>query len=169
MNVFVQFTTIGTDAGPFNLYSNVDGFNTAFETGVTSAQLLAGFPSPNAPNGTTIVRAKSFGVCTNQVDILITGMTTTTTTSISTTAAPSMVFPARSCCNGITNGFIPYNPMYVVGNVLAVTQFGIFDGFEITGPAVPGVPDIVLYDGFIYAHCPEFLAFWAGTACDPFP
>jgi len=165
MNVFIQFTTIGTDAGPFNLYSNVDGYVATFENGITRAQLLAGFPSANAPAGTTSVMVKSFGACSTQVVILLPGVTTTTTT----TTASVMVFPALSCCNGVNNGFIAYNPAYVTGNVLIVTQFGFFDGFAITGPAVPGVPTLTLYDGFVYQHCAEFLTFWAGTACNPFP
>jgi len=71
MNVLITFTTIGVDAGPFNLYSNVDGFTTAFESGVTRAQLLAGFPSVNVPTGTTIIKAQSVGVCNNGYDIVV--------------------------------------------------------------------------------------------------
>ncbi len=86
MTVYITFATIGTDAGPFNLYSDVDGFASAFELGVTRAQLLAGFPSSNCPDGTTTIRVKSFGGCINYYDI--TGLPPTTTTTSSTTAAP---------------------------------------------------------------------------------
>lgn len=96
MTVFITFTTIGADAGPFNLYSDVDGYSSAFEVGVTSVQLLTGFPSASVPSGTTIIRAKSFGVCTNFVDLpLIPAPPTTTTTTLppvtttSTTAVPT--------------------------------------------------------------------------------
>lgn len=88
MTVFITFTSIGADAGPFNLYSNVDGYTSPFATGVTKAQLLAGYPSSAVPNGTTIIRAMSSGVCTNFVDLTIVPIPTTTTTS-STTIAPT--------------------------------------------------------------------------------
>jgi hypothetical protein len=82
MTVFIIFTTVGADAGPFNLYSNVGGYAIAFEVGITKAQLLAGFPSSNVPLGTNIIRAQSFGVCTNYVDLpLLPAPTSTTTTS----------------------------------------------------------------------------------------
>lgn len=71
MTVYITFTTIGTDAGPFNLYSDVDGYSSAFEVGVTRTQLLTGFSSSSVLPGTTIIRAKSFGVCTNFVDLTI--------------------------------------------------------------------------------------------------
>lgn len=87
MTVIITFTSIGTDAGPFNLYSNVDGYSSAFELGITRTQLLTGFPSYSVPLGTTIIRAKSFGVCTNFVDLSVVLAPTTTTTS--TTIAPT--------------------------------------------------------------------------------
>ncbi len=71
MTVLITFTTIGADAGPFSLYSNANGFCCAFETGVTSAQLLAGFPSDNVPEGTTLIRAVSIGVCTSTFDMVV--------------------------------------------------------------------------------------------------
>ena len=72
MTVYIIFTTVGTDAGPFNLYSNVDGFSGAFVANLTRTQLLAGFPSSVVPDGTTTIRVRSFGVCTNFVDIPVT-------------------------------------------------------------------------------------------------
>lgn len=69
MTLFIIFSSIGTDAGPFNLYSDVDSYISPFAVGVTKEQLLAGYPSNVVPNGTIIVRAKSSGVCTNYVDM----------------------------------------------------------------------------------------------------
>lgn len=86
MTVIITFSTVGTDAGPFNLYSNLDGYSSAFALGVTKAQLLAGYPSFAVPNGTTVIRAKSFGACTNFVDLPIIPAPTTTTTSSSSTS-----------------------------------------------------------------------------------
>jgi len=79
MYVFITLTSAGADAGPFNLYSNVGGFASAFATGVSKAALLAGY-SVIAPAGTTTVRIMSNGVCTNFIDVTVSVTTTTTTT-----------------------------------------------------------------------------------------
>ncbi len=81
MTVYITFAFLGTDTGPFNLYSNVDGYASAFAFGLTQAQLLSGFASASVPNGTTIIRAQSFGVCTTFADLPVTPPTTTTTTT----------------------------------------------------------------------------------------
>ena len=81
MTVLITLTIAGTDTGPFNLYSNVDGYVSAFETGVSKAALLAGYSSALVPNGTTIIRIKSTGICVNYIDIPLTITTTTTTTA----------------------------------------------------------------------------------------
>ena len=80
MFVFITLTSAGADSGPFNLYSNVDGFVSAFAIGVSKAALLAGY-SVIAPAGTTIVRIISTGVCTNFIDVAVSATTTTTTTA----------------------------------------------------------------------------------------
>jgi len=72
---------IGGDAGPFNLYSNIDGFITPFETNISAAALEAGYTSSLVPNGTTVIRIKSNGVCTNYIDVTINLITTTTTST----------------------------------------------------------------------------------------
>lgn len=81
MTVLITLTVAGADSGPFNLYSNLDGFVSAFETGVSKASLLAGYASALVPDYTTTVRVKSDGACVNYVDILL-GATTTTSTTI---------------------------------------------------------------------------------------
>jgi hypothetical protein len=86
MTVLITLTTAGTDSGPFDLYSNLDGYVSAFETGVSKSALLAGYSSALVPDYTTIIRVKSDGVCLNYVDIILTSATTTTT---STTVAPT--------------------------------------------------------------------------------
>jgi len=84
MIVVITLTTAGSDTGPFNLYSDVDGYTSAFETGVSKAALLAGYTSTLVPNGTTVIRVMSDNppVCTNYIDISIVECTTTTTTMI---------------------------------------------------------------------------------------
>lgn len=89
MTVLITLTVAGADSGPFNLYSNLDGFTAAFETGVSKASLLAGYSSALVPDYTTIIRVKSDGVCVNYVDILLESTTTTTTTVIGPTTTTS--------------------------------------------------------------------------------
>ena len=89
MTVLITLTTAGADSGPFNLYSNLDGFVSAFETGVSKASLLAGYSSALVPDYTTTIRVKSDGVCVNYVDILLESTTTTTTTGIGPTTTTS--------------------------------------------------------------------------------
>lgn len=81
MTALITIATIGADAGPFDLYSDVDGYSVAFETGITRSQLLAGYTSTVVTAGTTIIRTQSTGVCVNFLDITVVPTTTTTTTT----------------------------------------------------------------------------------------
>lgn len=81
MTVYITLTTAGTDSGPFDLYSNLDGFTSAFESGVSKAALEAGYATALVPDFTTSIRVKSNNtLCTNYVDIFLENTTTTTTT-----------------------------------------------------------------------------------------
>ena len=80
MFIYITLTLAGADSGPFNLYSNVDGFVSAFATNVPKATLLAGY-AVTAPAGTTTVRILSTGVCTNFINVTVSVTTTTTTTT----------------------------------------------------------------------------------------
>ena len=119
MTVLITLTTAGSDSGPFNLYSNLDGYTSAFETGVSKNSLLAGYPSSLVPDYTNIIRVKSSGTCVNYIDIALTTTTTTSTSSTTTTTttlAPSAYMYFRNfleasgtgdsstaCAGGITN------------------------------------------------------------------
>lgn len=86
--VLITLTTAGTDTGPFDLYSNVDGFTTPFENNVSKASLQAGYTSVVVPDGATTIRVQSDNVtCDNFIDLTI--VTTTTTTSSTTTTTSS--------------------------------------------------------------------------------
>jgi len=69
MTTVLTLTTAGTDSGPFDLYSNLDGFVTPFEIGVSKASLVAGYTTTLVPNYTTMVRVKSTGICLTSTDI----------------------------------------------------------------------------------------------------
>lgn len=83
--VLITLTVAGADTGPFDLFSDVDGYIVPFETGVSKAALVAGYTSVLVPDLTTVIRVKSQNVlCGNYVDLPITGLTTTTTTTTET-------------------------------------------------------------------------------------
>ena len=91
MTVVITLTTAGLDSGPFNLYSNLDGYTSAFETGVSRVALLAGYSSSLVPDFTTTIREISTGNCTNYIDIPLYITTTTTTTATPTTTTTTTI------------------------------------------------------------------------------
>jgi hypothetical protein len=103
MTVLVTLTLAGTDVGPFNLYSNVDGYTTALATGVSRAALVAGYNLLNVPDNASVIRVQSTGTCTNYLDILLSGATTTTTSSTSSTTTTSTTTFTVPCLTGDTS------------------------------------------------------------------
>ena len=109
MTVLITLTTAGADTGPFNLYSNVDGYVSPFESSIAKSSLLAGYASVLVPDGTTIIRVLSQGDCSNYIDIVIGATTTSTTTApvttTTTTAVPTTTTTTTSdvvielCCS----------------------------------------------------------------------
>lgn len=75
MTGIILLTTVGDDAGPFNLYSNasIPEFSVPFgDLYITAEQLLAGYVTDQIPDGTTTIRVKSINAnCTNYIDINI--------------------------------------------------------------------------------------------------
>ena len=94
MTILITLTTVGIDCSTFDIHSNVDGFLSAFETDVPKDSLSAGFSSANAPDGTTVIRVKAKGLCSNYIDINLSAMTTTTTTTL----------PAIACSEYTSSG-----------------------------------------------------------------
>jgi hypothetical protein len=125
MTVLITLTTAGTDTGPFNLYSNVDGFITPFATGVSRSALLAGYSATTVPNGTTTIRVMSTGTCTNYIDISVTTTTTTSTsstTSTTTTGVPTTTSTTTTSAPG--NNFFVVNGG-TIGSITDVTESGL--------------------------------------------
>jgi hypothetical protein len=81
----ITLTTPNTHAGPFDLYSNIDSYTSAFATGISKDELLLGYSTNAIPNLTTIIRLASTGICDNFIDITMPVTTTTTTTAAPTT------------------------------------------------------------------------------------
>jgi len=107
MTVLITLTLAGSDTGPFNLYSNANGYTTAFETGVSRAALVAGYTSILVPDGTTEILVRSTGVCQRDLYLSVAGApaTTTTTTSTSSTSTTSTTTTSApfSCITGDRN------------------------------------------------------------------
>ena len=85
MKVLITLEIAGDNSGPFNLYSNVGGYVVPFEIGLAKVFLVEGYTSILVPTGTTIIKVVSTGICTNSIDIFVTLLPITSTTSTSTT------------------------------------------------------------------------------------
>jgi len=106
MTAVITLTLAGADTGPFNLYSNVDGYISAFANNITRAQLLAGYATDALPNFTTIVKIKSVGECLNSVEVVV---------------------PPQTCYN-----FLPTDSYYLLDYIIKPTTsyfYGFFDGY----------------------------------------
>jgi hypothetical protein len=144
MIVLITLTTAGADAGPFDLYSDTDGFVTAFASGISKATLLGGYLSSAVPDGTTSIRIVSTGTCTNYIYVSVEGTTTTTTstsststTSTTSTIAPIMVYWYASKLPGCPN-----NATYTVSKNSAIVASGVL-GVGASGSFAVVVGDIV--------------------------
>lgn len=173
MTLYITLTLAEADTGPFNLFTDVDGYLSAIAVNVPKADLLAGYSLPYVYDGTTIVRVKSLGACSTVLDIPV-GITTTTTTSSSTTSTttsststttlPQVIPVINNCCGGSTTMYIPFSPGITTGMVLASNTEGFLGGYEIIGLPIPGIANIFPIDLTDYGSCAGFLAIFP-TAC----
>lgn len=149
MTVLFTLTSAGLDTGPFNLYSNLDGFVTPFEVAVSKASLLSGYSSVNVPDYTTVVRVLSAGTCSNWIDIVLENTTTSTTTGEPTTSSSTSTTSTTAAT--ITCGS---SSSYAGGQNYPTSE--LINLGSDTGPvplqfAALSVPDryIVIWDGSI--------------------
>jgi hypothetical protein len=104
LSIRIVLTSLGVNAGPsFNLYSDNDGYVTAFDS-ATQTQLLAGYTSTLVPNNTLRIKVVSTGTCGTTIYIPITGVPSPTpsvtpsitkTPSLTPSKTPSLT-PSRS-------------------------------------------------------------------------
>ena len=59
----IFLTTAGAGTGPFDLYSNADGFVTPFETNLSKALFIPGYVSTTIPDAATIIRVQNVAEC----------------------------------------------------------------------------------------------------------
>jgi len=134
LTVIITLTTAGADTGNFNLYSDVDGYTAAFETGVLKTSLQAGYTSYLVPNGTTIIRVKSDATCTNYVDIPLVEPTTSTTTS--TTTAPPYIATMTFTTQHVGGDYETYMTVTYGALLDSLTASGTVQGYTDTGCSV---------------------------------
>lgn len=148
MTVLITLTTAGLDSGPFNLYSNLDGFVTPFQSSVSRSALLAGFSTSLVPDFTSTIRIKSTGVCTNYIDVILENTTTTTTSSSSTTTTTSIPLPTlinpNSCFPGSPSGEVQVSGA-TVGDVIVFRTY--YSGMVGTDGASSSVSTHASFNG----------------------
>jgi hypothetical protein len=89
MTIFIKLDSVGANAGPFMVYSNTDGYITAYGVQISKANLLVGV-NVIVPDGTTGIKIRSNGRCTNDIVVAVPSVpTTSTTTTTSTTSTTS--------------------------------------------------------------------------------
>lgn len=83
MYAVITITNPGGDlTGPFNIYSDIDNYVSAFESNISLSDLLAGFATFNVPVGTEIIRVQTSFLLVDACNVFIdTNITTTTTTT----------------------------------------------------------------------------------------
>ena len=87
-SVLVTLTTAGVDSGPFNIYSDADGYAVPVATGISRTTMLAGY-LVSVPDAATTIKVLSTGVCDTDDFIPISLTTTTTSTTTSKTSTTS--------------------------------------------------------------------------------
>jgi len=94
----------GSQVGPFDLYSNVDGYTTPFETGINASEFLSPGYTTTPPDGATYIRVKSTGSCDTFIDLenLCQPTTTTTTSSSTSTTTTSSTSTTTSTSSTTT-------------------------------------------------------------------
>lgn len=85
----------GGSAGPFDLYSDADGYTNPFETQVPALTLTNGYVI-ELPTGATIIRVCSVDICENCIDLPTNCPTTTTTSSSSTSTTTTSTSTSTS-------------------------------------------------------------------------
>ena len=103
MNVYIKLIIAGIDTGPFDLYSDVDNFAQAFETGVSKNALVNGYVAYSVPEETTQIKVQSTGTCTNFIIIDVAEKSITTTTTSTTALIPCQ---GAVCSTEMTVGYI---------------------------------------------------------------
>lgn len=139
----IVLTTVGDDTGPFNLYSNVNGFSSPFESGISKGDLLSGYISTVVPDSASIIRIQSMNpYCSNYVDLLLPASTTTTSTSTTTTTSTTNTSSTTTTMPPIATVLFVNNSSYAI---LGLSISGGADIVSYIGPPIPVGANVVGY------------------------
>ena len=134
MTVLITLTTAGADTGPFNLFSDANGYTSAFAVGVSKLDLEAGYPSDLVPDGTTTIKITSINsLCSNSI-YLPTGITTTTTTTTAATYCVNWTAANEGNIKMSTQGYIDFTAI-LAGRTIepGPLSVGTITGYIIAG------------------------------------
>jgi len=81
--IYILLTSVGDEAGPFDIYSDSDNYVTPVVTNVPSSALTQ-YYTLTVPDGTTAIRIVSEGTCTNSIDISVQNLPTPSVTPTNT-------------------------------------------------------------------------------------
>lgn len=155
MTVFITLFTAGADSGPFNLYSDIDGYVTAFESGVPKALLVAGYSSALVPDFTTTIKVLSTGTCTNYIYIPVEEITTTTTSTTTITSCIEITADATGNCPSVPGySLLEYTDCDGVYQTIAIGTGDLPTFCTLVGGVTPA---FICGDGIIYS----------GSSCTP--
>lgn len=85
----------GNSTGPFKIYTDVDSFAVPIITNIPLSVMTApGGYTATVPDAAKIVRVMSYGTCFKEIDLAITGLTTTTSTSSTTSTSTTSPVPS---------------------------------------------------------------------------
>lgn len=167
MTVLITLTFAGGDTGPFDIYSNSDGFVTPIASGVAKAALEAGYTILGVPDDASIIRVQSLGICDNYLDILIAGATTTTTSSTSTTSSTTTIAP--TCLTGDTSAISSCasgeSALFTVsaGNTALITPGGYYysgTGTRYYSAYIMNAANTTVLYTFYYTQVDSFSGTW---------
>jgi len=155
--VLITLTTAGSDTGPFNLLSNLDGYTVPFESNVAKLDLEAGYISYLVPDGAMNIRVQSTNVlCENYVDLTINTTTTTTSTSTSSTTTTTTTLAPGDYDFYLADRYSCIDCMLQVTNILVAITTGTsvtignyyagLDGFKyrIIGTSTSGTAIVIV-------------------------
>jgi hypothetical protein len=131
--------TYGSEAGPFDLYSDVDGYVTPFESNIPAGSFFYGYYTTNVPDGTTIIKVKSDGECINFVDLPIQNLPTPTPSITPTQTQTQTQTPSS------TIGSTPTQTPSVTPTMTGFTGPCVCVEITVTGPEGEGPAGSIEY------------------------
>jgi hypothetical protein len=101
MDLLIQLTTAGADAGPFDIYYDTVSVPTLLVSGITRSQLLTGYTVTSVPDTAIVILLKDTGPC-NQTTSLNVPLTYTAWSPAGNTLSVPNFWPAISAINNST-------------------------------------------------------------------